>query len=84
MPAATDDVTFRSLHGFRIIVLPHRQSAITHSRVAGFRLAPITDLKGEVSLSQLNLTKVLKVNNKMGHTVLKALGPKKINKERKL
>lgn len=72
MPAATADVTFRSLHSFRIIALPHRQSAITHSSVAGFWLAPITDLKGEVFLSQINLTEVSKVNNKMGHAVLKA------------
>lgn len=80
MPAATTDVTFRSMCGSRIIVLPHRQSAITHSSVAGFRLASITDLKGEVFLSQLNLTEVSKVNNKMGHAVLKASGPKKKKK----
>lgn len=61
----------------RVTALPHRQSAITHSGVAGFRLAPITDLKGEVFLSQLNLTEVSKVNNKMGHEALKASGPKK-------
>ena len=40
-------------------------------------MAPITDLKGEVFLSQLNLTEVSKVNNKMGHAVLQAVGPKK-------
>lgn len=69
---------------FRIIALPHRQSAITHSGVAGFRLAPITYLKGEVFLCQLNLTEVSKVNNKMGHAVLKASGQKNTNQKKKL
>lgn len=62
---------------FRIIALPHRQSAITHSGVAGFRLATFTDLKAEVFLSQLNLTEVSKVNDKMRHAVVKASGPRK-------
>lgn len=62
---------------FTIIVLPLRQSAITHGGVAGFTLAPITDFKGKVFLSQLNLTEVSKVNNKMGHAVLKASGTRK-------
>ena len=60
---------------FRITALPHRQSAITHSGVAGFRLATFTDLKAEVFLSQLNLTEVSKVNNKKRHAVLKSSGP---------
>lgn len=34
------------------------QNAITHSGVEGFRLALITDLKGEVFLHQVNLTEV--------------------------
>ena len=45
-------------------------------------MAPITDLKGEVFLSQLNLTEVSKVNNKMGHAALKASGPEKKKKKR--
>lgn len=61
----------------RIVALPNRLRAITHSGAAGFSLAPITDLKGEVFLSQLNLTEVSKVNNKMGHAALKASGPKR-------
>lgn len=68
---------------FRIIALPHRQSAITHSGVAGFRLATFIDLKAEVFLSQLNLTEVSKVNNTMRHAVVKASGPRK-KKEKKV
>lgn len=44
-------------------------------------MAPIKDLKGEVFLSQLNLTEVSKVNNKMGHAALKASGPEKKRKK---
>lgn len=39
--------------------------------LARFRLAPITEVKGEVSVSQLNLTGVSEVNNKMGRVMLK-------------
>lgn len=46
---------------FRIKALTHRQSAITNSCVAEFRLAPFADLKGEVFQSQLNLTEVSEV-----------------------
>lgn len=69
---------------FRILPLPSRQTAITHSGVAVFRFAPFTDLKGEVFLSQLNLTEVSKVNNKMGHAALKALEPNRGKKKKRV
>lgn len=62
---------------FRSKPLTHRQSAITHSCVAAFRLGPFTDLKEGVFLSQINLPEVSKVNNKMGHAAPKVSGPKK-------
>lgn len=63
---------------FRSKPLASQQSAITHSCVAAFRLGPFTDLKEGVFLSQINLTEVSKVKNKMGHAVPKASRPKKI------
>lgn len=61
LPAATTEGAFRSL---RLKNQTHPCSAITHSGVAAFRVAPLIDLKGEVFLSQLNLTEVTKVDNK--------------------